>query len=267
MRERRRGAAGLALGALVVTLFVVALTASTAGGERTQDGHLIVSLDGGLAPLALPRDHPAPVAVRLAGGLQTTDGSLLPRVTRVELGLPGQGVLDTHGLPVCPTRRLRNATTDDALEACRGALVGRGRLEAQVHVPNQPPFAVHATLLAFNGEVRGRRAVIFHGFASNPPTVVVLPFLLRLETGRLRTRLVADLPPELGPWPHFAHFEVRLFRRFHFRGRERSYISASCPIPKQFTAGFFSFAKASFTLAGGRRIGTSITRSCRARPN
>jgi hypothetical protein len=265
MRERRRGTVGRALGALVVAVLVVAFAASIAGGERTQDGHLIVSLDGGLAPLTLPRDHPAPVAVRLAGGLQTTDGTLLPRVTRVELSLPGQGVLDTHGLAVCPVQRLRAATTSGALEACRAALVGRGRLEAQVHVPNQPAFAVHANLLAFNGRVRGKRAVIFHGFAANPPTVVVLPFLLRLETGRVRTRLVADLPPELGPWPHFAHFEVRLFRRFDYRGRERSYLSASCPIPKQFTAGFFSFAKASFTLAGGRRVGTSITRSCRAR--
>jgi hypothetical protein len=265
MSKRRRVAAVRALGALAIALLVVALAASTAGGERTQDGHLIVSLDGGLAPLALPRDHPAPVAVHLAGGLRTTDGSLLPRVTRVELSLPGKGVLDTHGLAVCPARKLRDATSEGALAACRDALVGRGKLEAQVHVPNQPPFAVHAELLAFNGRVRGRRAVIFHGFAADPPTVVVLPFLLRLETGRVRTRLVADLPPELGPWPHFAHFEVELFRRFSFRGRQRSYLSASCPIPKRFTAGFFSFAKASFTLAGGRRVGTSITRSCRAR--
>jgi hypothetical protein len=265
MSGLRRGAVRRALGALLVAALVIAVAASNAGGERTQDGHLIVSLDGGLAPLALPRDHPAPVAVRLAGGLQTTDGSLLPRVTRVELSLPGQGVLDTRGLPVCRASKLRNATTADALAACRDALVGRGTLKAQVHVPNQPAFAVDAQLLAFNGRVRGRRAVIFHGFAADPPTVVVLPFLLRLETGRVRTRLVADLPPELGPWPHFAHFDVRLFRRFAFGGRERSYISASCPIPKQFTAGFFSFAKASFTLAGGHRVGTSITRSCRAR--
>jgi hypothetical protein len=267
MRGRRRGAAGRALGALVIALLAVALAAASAGGERTQDGHLIVSLDGGLAPLTLPRDRPAPVAVRLAGGLQTTDETLLPRVTRVELSLPGQGILDARGLPVCPVSKLRNATSAGALAACRDALVGRGKLEAQVHVPNQPPFAVHAELLAFNGRVRGRRAVIFHGSAANPPTVVVLPFLLRLETGRVRTRLVADLPPELGPWPHFAHFEVSLFRRFRFQGQERSYLSASCPIPKRFTAGFFSFAKASFTLAGGRRVGTSITRSCRASPN
>jgi hypothetical protein len=267
MTKRRRGTARRALGALTVALLVVAIVVSGAGGERTQDGHLIVFLDGGLSPLALPRDRPAPVSVRLAGGLQTTDGTLLPRITRIELSMPGQGILDTRGLPVCPARRLRDATPRAALDACRDALVGHGRLEAQVHVPNQPPFAVQATLLAFNGRVRGRRAVILHGFAADPPTVVVLPFLLRLATGRVRTRLVADLPPDLGPWPHFAHFELNLFRRFRFHGRERSYLSASCPIPRQFTAGFFSFAKADFTLADGKRVGTSITRSCRARPD
>lgn len=251
--------------AICAAVLLCCLVAGGASGERTQAGTLIVSLDGGLAPLALPRETAAPVAVRLAGGLRTTDGTLLPRVTRVELGLPGQGVLDTRGLPLCAAQRLRNATTDAALAACRRALVGQGEMVAQVHVPNQPAFAVHAKLLAFNGRADGRRAVIFHAFAADPPTVIVLPFLLRLQTGRLRTRLVADLPRELGPWPHFAHFEVRLFRRFYFRGRERSYISASCPIPRRFTAGFFEFAKASFTLADGRRVGTSITRSCRAR--
>jgi hypothetical protein len=251
--------------ALALAVIVCGAIAGGAGGERPQSGSLIVTLDGGLSPLALPRHEPAPVSVRLAGGLQTTDGTLLPRVKRVELDLPGQGVIDTDGLPTCPVRKLRNTTDEAALAACLDALVGRGNLEAQVLVPNQEPFAVHAQILAFNGLVGGRRAVIFHAFAAQPPTVVVLPFLLRLERSGLRTHLIADLPPELGPWPHFAHFEVKLFRRFDFRGRERSYLSASCPIPQQFTAGFFSFAKASFTLTGGRRVGTSITRSCRAR--
>jgi hypothetical protein len=249
---------------LFLALAACALVVGTASGERTQEGTLIVTLDGGLTPVALPRDEAAPVGVRLAGGLRTTDGTLIPRVTRVELGLPGQGVLDTRGLPVCPVRKLRNATSSAALHSCRDALVGHGRLVAQVKIPAQPAFPVHAEILAFNGRIDGRRAVIFHAFAAEPPTVVVLPFRLRLEAGRFRTHLVAHLPPELGPWPHFAHFEVDLFRRFRYRGREHSYMSASCPIPKSFTAGFFSFAKASFTLADGRRVGTSITRSCRA---
>jgi hypothetical protein len=254
-----------ALLALVALAVCCGAAATFARGERTQQGNLIASLDGGLSPLQLPRDHPAPVTVHLEGGLQTTDGSLLPRVTRLELGLPGQGVLDTRGLAACPPRKLRHTTPEAARAACPSALVGAGRLRAQVRVPHQPPFTIHASLLAFNSRIDGRRAVVLHAFSSHPPTVVVLPFILRLHTGRFRTVLVADLPPSLGPWPHFAHFEMSFFRRYVYRGRVRSYVSASCPIPKILTAGFFSFARATYTLAGGRKVSTSIARSCRAR--
>jgi len=58
---------------------------------------------------------------------------------------------------------------------------------------------------------------------------------------------------------------VTLSRRYSYRGRRRSFLSASCPIPPRFTAGFFSFARASFAIAEGGRIGTGIARGCRAR--
>lgn len=244
---------------------LVASAAGPAKAERSQRGNLIIALDGELSPLRLPRDRLAPVAVRLDGGLQTADGSTLPRVTRVELGLPAEASLSTGGLPICRQRRLRNATSAAALSACGAALVGRGQIEADVLLPNQSPFAIHARVLAFNGRVGKRRAVIMHVFAADPPTVAVLPFVIRPGKGRFGTALLADLPSALGPWPHFAHFEVTLSRRYSHRGKRRSYVSASCPIPPRLTAGFFSFAKASFMLAGGREIGTGIARSCRAR--
>jgi hypothetical protein len=254
----------IGLGVLLALALVGALAAGSAQGERAQRGNLIVSLDGGLAPLKLPRDRPAPVAVRLEGGLRTADGALLPRVTRIELGLPGQGVLFTRGLPTCSQRRLRNTKPPEALAACRPALIGHGRLEAEVVVPNQAPFTIRARLLAFNGRVGGRRAILLHSYASSPPTVAIVPFLVRPGRGRFGTALVAHLPAALGPWPHFAHFAMTLSRRYVYRGRPRSYLSASCPIPPRLTAGFFSFAKATLTLAGGRTIGTGITRGCRA---
>jgi hypothetical protein len=254
-----------ALGLLLALALLGALGAGLARGERAQRGNLIVSLDGGLAPLKLPRDRTAPVAVRLEGGLRTADGSLLPRVTRIALGLPGQGVLSTRGLPTCSQRRLSNAKPPEALAACRSALVGRGRLEAQVVVPNQHPFTIRTRLLAFNGRVGGRRAVLLHAFAANPPIVAVVPFLVRPGSGRFGTALVGDLSAALGPWPRFAHFDITLSRRYVYRGQDRSYLSASCPIPPRLTAGFFSFARADLTFAGGRRIGTTITRGCRAR--
>ena len=251
--------------AVLLAVFTALAIAGIASGERVQRGNLIVSLDGSYAPLTLPRDRKAPVSVHLDAGLQTADRSILPRVTQVELGIPGQGAITTQGLPVCTPRRLRNTTTEKALELCHRALIGTGRMIAQVKIPNQAPFMVHARLLAFNGRVHGQRAVIVHGISARPPTVVALPFLIELRPGKFGTVLVAHLPRNLGPWPRFAHFEMDLSRRFTYRGRRFSYISASCPIPKQFTAGFFSFAKATFTLEDGRRISTGIARSCRAR--
>ncbi|MGC1166752.1 MAG: hypothetical protein WA862_11655 [Solirubrobacterales bacterium] len=267
MRERTLPAntTARALWTLVVLALLGGLGAGLARGERTQHGNLIVSLAGDLSPLKLPRDRPAPVAIHLDGGLRTADGTLLPRVTTVELGLPGQGTLSTKGLPVCSQRRLRNATSEEARAACGPAMIGHGRLTAEVLVPQQAPFTIHARLLIFNGRVGGRRAVLLHGFSAQPPTVVMVPFLIGKGSGRFTTRLVGHLPPALGPWPHFAHFEMNLSRRYEYRGRSRSYLSASCPIPPRFTAGFFSFARATYTLVGGRKVSTGIARGCRGR--
>lgn len=255
-----------ALTALAALVALTALSWTVAGaavGEQHQRGNLIVSLDGELLPLKLPRDRLAPVAVRLEGGLRTDDGTTLPRVTRIELGLPKQGILDTRGLPVCSPRQLRFTTSAGARRACGPAIVGSGRLRAEAVIPNQEPLEINTRMLAFNARVGGRRAVVLHAFGDNVPVAVVLTFLFGHGDGRLGTTMVADLPRALGPWPRFAYFEMTLSRRFSYRGRLHSYLSASCPIPPALTAGFFSLALTRFTFADGGQIGTAITRGCR----
>jgi hypothetical protein len=249
--------------ALVLLLSLGVLLVGSARGERAQRGNLVFSLEGRISPLKLPRDHPAPISVHLVGGLRTIDGSTLPRVTRIELGLPRQGVLDARGLPVCSPRRLRSATTAGALAACGDALVGRGRLRAEVVLPDQLPLSIDTELLAFNGRVDGRPAVIVHAFGEGVPVAIVIRFLVEHRDSQLGTVLVARLPRALGPWPRLAQFDLTLSRRFDFQGKRRSYLSASCPIPKALSAGFFSLARAGLRLAGGGEIGTAITRSCR----
>jgi hypothetical protein len=250
---------------IAVLLLLVAVGSEVARGERVQSGNLIVSLDGDLAPLKLPRDRLAPVSVRLHGALHTADGSVLPRVTRIELALPKQGVLSRRGLPRCPRRRLLNVTFAQARAGCGGAQVGHGELRADVVLPNQRPFRIDADLLAFNGRVAGGPGLLLYAFAAKPPTVAVLPLAIRHRAGRLGTTLVANLPATLGPWPHLAGFDLTLSRRYRYGGRRRSYLSASCPISRPFTAGFFSLAQARFTLVDGRQVGTAIARGCRAR--
>lgn len=248
---------------VVVIALGCCVLVSNAAGERDQRGNLIVTLDGGLSPLKLPRDSLAPVVVRLQGTLRTDDGSTLPRVTRIELGLPVQGVLDTHGLALCSPRKLRFATSAEAWRVCGSALVGRGRMRADVVIPGQVPLSISARLLAFNARIGERRAIVVHAFGVGIPIAVVVRFLVGRSDGRLGRTLVAELPRALGPWPRLAEFELTLWRRFEFRGRTRSYLSASCPIPRNLTAGFFSLAQTRYTLADGGRIGTGITRGCR----
>jgi len=253
----------LLLSALACAL--AAMVPGLAGGERIQRGNLIVALGGDISPLQLPRHRPDPVHLRLDGGLISADGSLLPRVDRVEIGFPTQGVVSTRGLPVCTVQRLRNTTTPGALSACRPALIGHGKIVADVVLPDQGPFQVHAHLLVFNGPLKdGHRLLLLHGYARRPPTTVVLPFKLERRNGRFGITIGADLPAALGPWPHLARFEMTLGRRYRYRGRQHSFLGATCPIPPRFTAGFFSLAKVTYTLADGRRVGTAITRGCRA---
>jgi hypothetical protein len=189
----------------------------------------------------------------------------LPRVNWIKLELAWRGTLDTRGLSVCPRVRLTSTNNRQALEFCRGSQVGRGHLFAQVFVPNQPPLNVHADMVAFNGRTKaGRPAVLVHAYSTNPPASFVIPFTVHHKAGAFRTVLIATIRRSVGPWPHVANFQIAVSRSFRYHGTMHSYLSASCPVPKHFSAGFLSFARATYTFGDGTQIHTQAVRSCRA---
>ncbi len=251
----------------LLTLLAAALASATlASAERTQRGSLISALNGEISPLALPRDRPAPVSISLSGGLSTDDGSLLPRVDRLEIALAGRGDLFTKGLATCTRGALLNTKPAEARASCGAALVGHGTISAAALVPGQQAFDIEAQLLAFNARTaRGEPEILLQAYSPTPPISVVLPFQVRNRGGAFATALVADLPQALGPLPRFAGVSMTLGRRFDYRGKRRSYLSAACPAPAGFTAGFLTVAKARYTISDGSHISTEIVRSCRAR--
>jgi hypothetical protein len=259
-RCRRRMAAIAAL-----TVALLALAAIAAYGERAQKGNLVASLNSDLSPLKLPRHRLAPVTVTLSGSVSTADGSPLPRVTQVELDLAGSNLFFTRGLPTCTETKLRNVNNALALTRCGAALVGQGRLDGQVFVEFQKPFVIHARLFAFNGQVGGHPAILVHAFAPTPPVSFILPFVIHHRSGAFGTMLVAKMPGSVGASPHAADFELTVGRHFRYRDATRSYISASCPVPTGFTAGFLSFARATYTFEGGKQLRVASVRTCRSR--
>jgi hypothetical protein len=252
--------------AVLVALSMLVFSAGPVQAERSQSGGLIVFLKGGISPRQLPRSYSAPVAVRLQAGIRTAESIPLPRVKSIKLELAWRGSLFTRGLPVCPQDRLRVIDARQANSVCGNALVGRGRLYDRVFIPGQSPFGLHAHLLAFNGKTKaGHTAVWVLAYTSDPPVSFVLPFHVRHQAGPFRTVLVTVVPRSIGPWPHFAHFHMNVSRRFSYRGRTHSYLSASCPLPPHFTSGFLSLARATFNLAEGPQLRAETVRSCRAR--
>jgi hypothetical protein len=259
---KRRAWVALSLAAAVA----LALGTGPAGAERIQEENLVVSIKGGIVPKKLPRDHKAPVSVHLGGGVYTSDGSPIPRVNWIRLELAWRGKLDRHGLGICPPVRLDSTDSEQAIDACGPALVGHGKLYAEIFVPNQEPFGVHAHLLAFNGQTKaGRPAVLVHAYASNPPVSFLIPFSIHRQKGAFQTVLVTTIRRSVGPWPHVANFQIAVSRDFMYRGEKHSYLSASCPLPDFLTAGFLSSARATYSFAGGAQMSIESVRSCRAR--
>ena len=256
---RRRA---LISGALVVA---IGLFAAPVHGERAQFGSLIVYLRGGVSPRTLPRYHSTPVSVRLQAGIQTANSVPLPRVKKIRLELAYRGVLDTEGLAVCRRTRLRALDTRHAVAACGAAIVGAGSLYSRVFLPSQPPFGLHFQLLAFNGKTdQGQTAIWVLAYSPNPPVSFVLPFHVRRQSGPFSTVLVSVVPRNVGPWPHFAHFNIVVARRYRYLGRTHSYLRASCPLPPRFTSGLLSLARATFSIADHPDYNVETVRTCRA---
>jgi hypothetical protein len=253
----------LALVALAGVLgMIVAAPGATA--EIAQKETLRVAFDGGIEPRALPRHGSAPVAVTLGGTISTTDGSAPPQLRTISLALNRNGRLDSRGLPACHYHQIQPASTVEAVEACRRSLVGEGQFRANVVLPEQSPFPSAGRVLAFNGVLHGRHVVFAHIYGTTPlPQSRVLAFELGRAAGGYRTTLTAELPRVAAEWGYVSGVSLTLKRRFRYRGRARSFVTASCPAPPKFTAAPFPLARASFGFEDGRVLTATLVRSCK----
>jgi len=230
------------------------------------EGDLVVSFDGGISPAKLPRKQLAPVAVRVGGDVRSASGAAeqLPQLRRITVAINRQGRLFDRGLPVCRARQIQPAREKNARRICRGALVGDGHVRVQVRIPGQPPFTVRAKLLAFNGPRRGgRKLILAQAYAKDPPGAFILTFTVRRRKGTFGTVLTTTLPKQTRKWAYLTHFDLRLRRVYGYRGKRRSYISASCAAPAGFESAVYPFARATYRFADGQRLTLSESGVCR----
>jgi hypothetical protein len=261
------GGAAITKAAIAAALLCLSL-AVAAQAEVIRKGNLQVSYGGRIAPHNLPRVGAAPVSVSVSADIKTTDDAPPPQLRRIKLAINRNGRLDPRGLPVCSFRQLQPASTSEARAACPGGVVGHGDFKSAVDLPEQSPYPSDGTILAFNGRLEGRPVIFAHIFGTEPlPTSFTLPFEIRRHrSGTYGITLVADLPRVAADWGYVRGFSMTLNRRFRYRGEPRSYFSAGCPAPSGFPGATFAFANASFDFEDGKKMRTTLTRSCGVRP-
>lgn len=245
----------------------LATGALAAAPAIVQHGNLRVLVQGELAPKTLPRSGTAPVAVKVGGRVSTTDGAEPPQLRRLVIEINRNGRIDGTGLPICRAEAIHTASNRRALAVCGAALVGTGRFSGTISLPGAAPYPFEGKLLLFNGREHGHPVLLGHIYSPHPfATSLVIAFqILPRRHGTYGTVLSANLRKALGAKKNLTEIEMTISRRYSYRGRRRSYVSAGCPAPKGFGSVPYPLARTSFGFAGGATLTAVLNRTCGAR--
>ncbi len=250
--------------AAALGLVAVAAVAATSHADTFGGANVRAKFEGWVTPRALPREVPRPVALHLRGSLSTRDGRLPPQLLSMEIAINRLGRVSTVGLPTCRRGRVVAASTRSAMARCGDALLGRGQFTAHIQVPSQAPFPARGRMLAFNAREAGRRVILAHIYGTDPvPTSQVLTLRFGRERGTFGTTMSVEMPKVADDWGHVTGFSLDLERRYVYRGRERSLLSARCPAPEGTRSVAFSAARGTYHLADGRELSRIVVGRCR----
>jgi hypothetical protein len=252
---------------LLAVVTVCLLVAAVAKAELVERGDLFIKFQGGIFPAALPRDTDAPITVSIEGTIRTLSGEKPPALRFISIAINRGGKIDSEGLPRCKRSQLEPATSEEALEACQQALVGEGHYAAEaLALPEQAEYALQGRVLAFNAVIDGKAAILAQVYGNEPvPNSRVFVFHIHHEQGTFGTILTATLPTALNRTGYLKQISLNLRRDFVYRGRGHSYVSAACAAPAGFTSAVFPFARVGMTFADGRKLASTLTRSCQVR--
>jgi hypothetical protein len=259
-----RGRKRLAGIAVLVTALVFG--AALANAELVERGNLFVKFSGGIEPTNLPRHSNAPIGVRVDGTVRTLSGDKPPALRFISIAINRGGRIETKGLPTCRRGQIEASSSAQALQTCGDALVGTGRYSAGVAFPEQDTFPISGGILAFNTVIGGERAILAHVYGRHPyPNSRIFVFHIRRSSGTYGTVLTAALPASLNRNGYLKRIVLNLERDYVYRGRQRSYLTAACGAPEGLTVGVFPFVKVGMTFADGRKLASTLIRTCTVR--
>jgi hypothetical protein len=153
-------------------------------------------------------------------------------------------------------RQLQSTLTAQAKRACGEALIGSGRVSAEIAFPEQAPFSAGGPLLIFNASRGAKQMLVMHVYANVPaPTTFVTTAKIGKGKGIYGTSALVRIPAITAGQGSLTSFKAKLRKSFPHRGHKQSLLTATCKSGRLHARGDFFFA-------GGPKLSGKVTRSC-----
>ncbi|HEX3240536.1 MAG TPA: hypothetical protein VHR18_10435 [Solirubrobacterales bacterium] len=244
------------MGALVLAIAVS--LGGIASAETSTVGNLKLTVDGGFTPKALPKSTLAPIALTAEGKIETLDGTHPPALKEFLLETDKNGAVDVKGYPVCTSGKLQAQTTDAARAICPKAIVGSGKTTLEVLLNESRAVPVSSALTVFNGGFKGGTTTLYiHAYITVPiPSAIVTTVKIKkINKGRYGLLSTASVPVIAGGAGSVETFSLKIDKKFTYKGKRVSVLSAKCPDGKLQAHGTAVFRD-------GTRLSADFVRSC-----
>jgi hypothetical protein len=260
MRKRSTLIVGLAV---VVAAAIVASAAIAGTAVSGKDGNT-QSIEAVIAPKKLSKTEFTPGSLKVTTKTTTTtaaNGVPSPAIHAV-IDFDKNTKIFTKGIPTCDPALLQSTSTAIAEEKCGKAKIGSGTASALLPVGAQV-FPVAQIVTAFNGVPSGGKpVVILHTYGTTPiqTTLVLVGTVTNYNKEGYGPRLELEIPKIAGGTGALTDFQVTIAKKYRYKGKQVSFISAKCPSSKKLKG------RAAFTYLDGENITATGTQSCTQKP-
>jgi len=250
--------------ALLTALAVaIAATAAWAGPTVSGPNGNTQSIDSQIRPKRLSKTKFTPGSLKVTTlTTSTTDPSGVPvPAVQATIDFDRNARIYTKGLATCDSGKLQSQSTEVAERVCGKAKIGSGTAIAYLRAGKV--YEVPQTVTVFNGVPQGGKpVVILHTYGTTPLQVslVLEGTVTNYNKEGYGPRLDLNIPLIAGGTGALKEFQVKIDKKWRFKGVKRSFVSAKCPNSKTMKA------RGEFTYRDGESLTALSKQSCKQAP-
>jgi hypothetical protein len=249
----------------VAAIAAVALSAAVALAAVTASNGSSVAAVATISPNKLSKSSYTPIQLTVGAKIAAAGVATDDPVAGVTIDFDKNGKLSTKGLPTCNTKRIEAQTLENAEQLCAKSVIGHGEATGLFVGRDregnpEPPLSFDGKIAVFNGaREKGKPTLLLYTVVEEPVPVsfVITGVVSKYRKQGFGSRVEFELPKLFGGGGALRDFRVSIGKKFTFKHRKQSLISAKCPGKKKLKA------RTTVTFLSGARAVVPMTQSCK----